>query len=155
MKDVKMGDAKNQKEKTMYAEAAERMQMLGIKKEICKAFLTDKKLFKAYVDHDEKSAKYMELQEKESTLIQEWEQEKKNIVYYIIQDEGIWPDGCKFPRYTLLYVSPYAEEYKMDKESILKFETVPAYVINMEEPRHSEYTECKFQNIKGILVSLS
>lgn len=81
-----MGDAKNQKEKTMYAEAAERMQMLGIKKEICKAFLTDKKLFKAYVDHDEKSAKYMELQEKESTLIQEWEQEKKE--YCLLYNPG-------------------------------------------------------------------
>ena len=36
---------------------------------------------------------------------------KNNIVYYIIKDDGLWPDGCKFPRYTLLYVDSYIEDY--------------------------------------------
>lgn len=68
----------------------------------------------------------------------------------------MWPDGCKFPRYTLLYVNSYIKDYKMVKEDcILKPGTVLAYVINVEEPGCPEYGEILFKNVKGLLANMS
>ena len=74
----------------------------------------------------------------------------------MIQDEGLWPDGCTFPRYTFLHVDEYVNDYQMVKdECIGRCGTVPAYVINLEEPECSELAEIKFMNVNGLIINAS
>lgn len=74
----------------------------------------------------------------------------------MIQDEGMWPDGATFPRTTLLYVDQDEESYEtVRKECIEDCGTVPAYVINIEDPSCSELTEIKFENVDRLLVNAS
>jgi len=81
------------------------------------------------------------------------EQEKEDLVYYLIQDEGLWPDGCSFPRYTVLYVDKYKDEYEHIKKYIQMCEIVPAYVINQEATECSEITEIGFRNVSGLIIN--
>ncbi len=151
-----MNHAENLRKDDRYSEAVERMELLGISEKHRKLFLTNRKFIKTAVNHDERVIRHMQATDEETQIVRKWEKEKNSIVYYIIQDEGLWPDGCKFPRYTLLYVDSYTKEYKRVKENcILQFGTVPAYVINMEDPRCSEYGEIVFKNVKGFLANIS
>ena len=34
------------------------------------------------------------------------------VVYYVIRDTGLWPDGCGFPRYTFWYVEANEKDLK-------------------------------------------
>ena len=77
------------------------------------------------------------------------------MVYYVIKDEGLWPDGCSFPRYTVLYVNKHKEEYEGIKEYIQKYKILPAYVINQEASECSEMTEIGFRNVSGILMNVT
>ncbi len=151
-----MDNAGNLKKDYMYKEAVERMELLGVNAEHCRLFMINRKFIKTDVKHDERIICHMEATDEETRMVQKREKEKNNIVYYIIKDDGLWPDGCKFPRYTLLYVDSYIEDYRMAKEDcILKFGTVPAYIINMEKPGCPEYGEILFKNVKGLLANMS
>lgn len=151
-----MNDVENLKKDDMYSEAIERMKLLGVNEEHRRVFLINREFIKTTVNHDKGVVRHMKATSEETQMIQKWEREKNSIVYYIIQDEGLWPDGFKFLRYTLLYVDSYTKDYKMVKENcILKFGTVPAYVINMEELGYSAYGEILFKNVKGLLVNMS
>ena len=84
------------------------------------------------------------------------EEEYEFFVYYLIEDEGSWPDGCTFKRYTLPYVDKNEEGYKMEREECIgRCGTCPAYVVNMEDPDCSEITEFVYQNVEGMIVNAS
>lgn len=92
----------------------------------------------------------------ELELIREFEENYGAIAYYLIKDQGMWPDGATFPRYTILYVSPYTDEWEMEREDgILRCKTIPAYVINMEDRGCSEITEIAYKNVDGMIVNMS
>ncbi len=151
-----MDNIVNVKKTDMHLEAIKRMELLSIDEKHLSLFMINRQFIKTYVDHSKGIVRYAEITKEEKQMVQKWEREKNSIVYYMIQDEGLWSDGCKFPRYTLLYVDSYAKDYKMVKEDcILKFGTVPAYVINMEEADYSEYGEILFKNVNGLLVNIS
>lgn len=156
MEDFKMNNADNLKKDYIYKEAIERMELLGINNEHRRLFTTNKKFIKTAVDHDKKIIRKMEATYEETQMVQKWEKENNSIVYYLIQDNGLWPDGCTFLRYTLLYVDACTKDYKMVKEDcILKYGTVPAYIINIEDSRYSEYGEILFMNVNGFLANIS
>ena len=68
----------------------------------------------------------------------------------------MWPDGCTFHRYTMLYVDENEQEYDMVKEECIgRCGTIPAYVVNMEEPDCSELTEFSYEVVDGLLINLS
>lgn len=151
-----MDNIRNAKKNDMYLEAIKRLKLLGIDERHLSLFMINREFIKTSVNHSEGIVRYAEITKEEKQMVQKWEREKNSIVYYMIQDEGAWPDGCKFSRYTLLYVNSYVKDYKMVKEDcIVKFGTVPAYVINMEEPDYSEYGEILFKNVNGLLINLS
>lgn len=141
----------------MKVEALERLELLGASS-ICRMkILDDWKLTKCVVDFENETVNdQKEITEEELALIRKFEERYEGAVYYVIQDEGMWPDGCKFPRYTFLYVTKYENDWKMDKEECIKrCKTIPAYVINMEEPDCSEITEISYELVEGTIINLS
>lgn len=139
----------------MFEEAVERMERLGIKADDIERFKDRNRVVKVLVNHEKHSVWYDEMTPEEDEMIKKFE-EADHVVYYLIQDEGLWPDGCKFPRYTMLYVDGYDEEYEMVKEdSIDACGAVPAYIINIDEPDCSEITEISFRNVGGMIINLS
>lgn len=145
------------KNDSMWAEALERLELM-------EADLNEKSLIqnqrvlgkKIVVNHKEKSVRRADITDEELEMIKKVESSYDFIVYYLIEDEGLWPDGCTFKRYTMPYVSANKEEYEMYKEfSIKQCGTCPAYVANMEEPDCSEITEFKFYNVGGMIINVS
>ena len=158
MADNKMNQGKKQAaEETirsiMYQEAIERMKLLGVSEKSVDSFLEDKAITKCVVDHLNMRVGKQILNDEEKELINQVEQERDYLVYYLIEDEGLWPDGCSFPRYTVLYVNKYREEYEQVKKCIQRYDIIPAYVINREEPRCSELTEIGFRNVSGLIIN--
>ena len=92
----------------------------------------------------------------ELRMIKQIETDKNIIIYYLIEDEAVWPDGSTFKRYTMPYVYTNEEEYEWTKEdAIKKCGTCPACVVNMEEPDCSEVTEFAYLNVGGFIVNAS
>lgn len=141
----------------MKLEALTRLEMLNAAPLVRAKILNDWKLTKCVVNwgdyfYDDTQS----ITDDEMRLIREFEEEYECAVYYVILDEGIWPDGCKFPRYTFLYVSQNEEEWEFDKEECIKrCQTVPAYVINMEVPEYSEITEIQYCEAAGKISNLT
>ncbi len=140
----------------MLVEALERMVILGISIEDRESFSETRAIPKVFVDHKERKVQRREATDEEVEMCRKWEEEKRFLVYYLIQDEGLWPDGCTFPRYTLLYVDEYVNDYNFVKEKSIKAcGAVPAFIINMEEPDCSERAEIAFQNVDGLIINMS
>jgi len=141
----------------MFLEAVKRMKLMKVNS--CDSQIIEQKknlYFKIVVNHMEKTVRRKELTEEERQMITNIEAKYNFISYYFIQDEGIWPDGCTFPRYTLLYVGENVDEYEMVREEcILRCGTIPAYIVNMEDVDCSEFTEIEFHNVGGCLINLS
>lgn len=144
------------KRNNMFHEADERLEFMKVADRDRQVFLSKRELIKVFVDHEAHSVRRDEITEEEIQLIRKLEAEKDIIVYYMIQDEGLWPDGCTFPRYTFLHVDKYVEDYQMVKEECIgRCGTVPAYVINLEEPDYSELAEICFMNVGGLIINAS
>lgn len=144
------------KRNNMFHEADERLEFMKVADRDRQVFLSKRELIKVFVDHEAHSVRRDEITEEEIQLIRKLEAEKDIIVYYMIQDEGLWTDGCTFPRYTFLHVDKYVEDYQMVKEECIgRCGTVPAYVINLEEPDYSELAEICFMNVGGLIINAS
>lgn len=142
---------------SMWYEAVDRLRLM-------KACSTDQWMFlmnrsldkKIIVNHKEKSVKRVDITDEELQMIKKIETEYNFIVYYLIEDEGIWPDGCTFKRYTLPCVDRNEDDYEMEREECInRCGTCPAYVVNMEDPDCSEITEFRFQNVDGLIINAS
>lgn len=144
-------------EEKIKMEALERLKILETTPIAIEKFQKDRGLTKCIVDHKNKTLNdETKFTEDELKLVREIEEKYDIIVYYVIQDEGMWPEGGTFPRYTLLYVSKCEEEWEMDKEDCMKgYKTVPAYVVNREEPDYSEFAECAYKVVRGKIINLT
>lgn len=152
-----MVSAEDLKLDAMWFEAVDRLELMNAHYQDRWMILMNRSLDKTIVvDHKAKSVRRVDITEEELQMIKEFEKEYGYIVYYLIKDEGLWPDGCTFTRYTMPYVSTYEEEYEMDKEDAIKScGTCPAYVVNMECPDCSEITEFRYQNVDGMIINAS
>ena len=141
----------------MWDEAVKRLELLKVNPAAVELIAANRSInFKIVVNHEEKSVRKQALTENEIQMIKEHEERLGFICYYLIQDEGIWPDGCTFPRYTLLFVDTNEEEYEWERtETIERCGMVTAYVINMEDQDCSEYSEIMYRNVGGNLINLS
>lgn len=141
----------------MYQESEKRLELMGISLEERQNFLQNRSIsFKIRANHEEKWIRREEVTEEERQWIKEMEEKYNFLCYYAILDEGMWPDGCTFPRFTLLYVGEDSGSYRMVKEDcIKKYETIPAYIINLEDRSCSEFAEICFRNIRGNLINIS
>lgn len=153
MEDLQMGI----KEDFMVGEAVERLNLMGAHyMETSKILFERQAELKIVVNHEEKSIRRKKITDEEREMIDKIEEEYGFFVYYLIEDEGVWPDGCTFKRYTLPYVSSNEEEYEMDREDAIKrCGTCPAYIVNMEDPDCSEITEFAYQNVEGMIINAS
>ena len=141
----------------MVIEAVERLNLMGTHyMETSKILFERQAELKIVVNHEEKSIRRKKITDEEREMIDKIEEEYDFFVYYLIEDEGVWPDGCTFKRYTLPYVSSNEEEYEMDREDAIKrCGTCPAYIVNMEDPDCSEITEFAYQNVEGMIINAS
>lgn len=139
----------------MKREAGNWMMDMHIDDNVIIDFCMDDKLHKIYVNHEKRSLMDEELTEEEIRNIKEVEEKYNILVYYVIRDEGMWPDGVRFPRYTYLYVTSYEEDWEMYRNGITETNFIPAYVQNLDEPAYSELTEILFRCIKGMIMNAS
>ena len=100
----------------MVKEAAERLRLMKVSKDDVELFLSENTIQKVHVNFEDEIIIKERITDEELQMIHQIEEEKDVIIYYMIQDEGIWPDGCTFPRYTFLHVDKYIDDYKMVKE---------------------------------------
>lgn len=144
------------KRDNMFYEAGDRLKLMKVAECARQELLLGREITKVFVNHEAHSVRRDEITDEEMQLIRKLEAEKNIIVYYMIQDEGLWPDGCTFPRYTFLHVDEYVNDYQMVKdECIGRCGTVPAYVMNLEEPECSELAEIMFMNVNGLIINAS
>ncbi len=136
-------------------EANDRMRLLGIREEDIRNFGYGE-LTKVYVNHSEKRLNKESLTPKELEMIMEVEEEKDVLVYYVIKDKGVWPDGAEFERYTLAIVDTYIDDFAFVKEDCIKGTlTLPAYIINAEDPGCSGREEFGFKIINGYMINIT
>jgi len=152
-----MVSADDLKMDSMWFEAVDRLELMNAHYKDRWIILMNRGLEdKVVVNHREKTVRRVEVTDEELQMIKRIEAEYDFIVYYLIEDEGVWPDGCTFKRYTLPYVDKNEEGYAMDREETIKrCGTCPAYVVNMEDSDCSEITEFVYQNVGGLIVNAS
>ena len=151
-----MVSKEDMKRDNMFYEAGDRLKLMKVAECDRQEFLLGREITKVFVNHEAHSVRRDEITDEEMQLIRNLEAEKNIIVYYMIQDEGLWPDGCTFQRYTFLHVGEYVNDYQMVKdECIGRCGTVPAYVMNLEEPECSELAEIMFMNVNGLIINAS
>lgn len=145
------------KEDFMVGEAVERLNLMGAHyMETSKILFERQAELKIVVNHEEKSIRRKKITDEEREMIDKIEEEYDFFVYYLIEDEGVWPDGCTFKRYTLPYVDKNEEDYEMESEECIgRCGTCPAYIVNMEDPDCSEITEFVYQNVEGMIINAS
>ena len=145
------------KEDFMVGEAVERLNLMGAHyMETSKILFERQAELKIVVNHEEKSIRRKKITDEEREMIDKIEEEYDFFVYYLIEDEGVWPDGCTFKRYTLPYVDKNEEDYEMESEECIgRCGTCPAYIVNMEDPDCSEITEFAYQNVEGMIINAS
>lgn len=140
----------------MKIEALERLEMLQVSALVRAKILNDWQITKCVVDFENESIMDTELTKEEVQLVEDFEREYDVAVYYVIEDQGIWPDGYTFSRYSFLYVSGNENEWEMEKEECIKrCKTIPAYVINCDEPDCSEITEIGYRAVKGSIINIT
>ena len=141
--------------RTMQTEAIERMKLLGISENAIEIFKKGG-FEKVTVDHKSGTIKHCEPTAEELELVKEIEDKNDQLAYYLIQDEGIWPDGCSFQRYTVVTVDTYVTDYSLVKDDcIANCKTLPAYIVNMEEPDYMEMAEFGYRVVGGALINIS
>lgn len=145
--------------KIMHEEAMKRMELMGVKKEHMLNFAETglPTIVKVTAPDGDVPGKVWPVTPSEMVveMVRKIEEEKQILVYYIICDEGLWPDGATFPRYSMLHVDQYESDYPLVKEEYIgRCETVPAYVYNGEED-FIELAEVAYHNVSGLLVQLS
>lgn len=140
----------------MQLEALERLSLLNVSALARAKFLNGCQVTKSIVDFENETITASEPTDTELEIIRKFEEEYGGLVYYMIEDTAMYPDGYEFSRYTFLYVTKYESDWEMDKEDCIgRCKTVPAYVYNCDDPNYSEITECSYKNVKGLLLSLS
>lgn len=140
----------------MFYEAGDRLKLMKAAECDWRVLLFGREIPKVFVNHETHSVRRDEIADGEMQLIRKLEAEKNIVIYYMIQDEGLWPDGCTFSRYTFLHVDEYVNDYQMVKdECIGRCGTVPAYIMNLEDPECSELTEITFMNVNGLIINAS
>lgn len=144
----------DEKKERMMAEAFERMELLEIDEKAVNLFKAGS-LTRIDVDNENLLVRSTVPEPEDLEVVRRAEERYGCLVYYIIKDKGMWPDGCTFDRYTLPYVSKYESDYKMEKEGIVKLGMLPAYVANMEDPECSEISAFRFENVEGLIVNLT
>jgi len=152
-----MVSAEDLKKDAMWFEAVDRLELMKAHYQDRWIILMNRGLdMKIVVNHEEKSVRRVDITDEELQMIKKIETEYDFIVYYLIEDEGIWPDGCTFKRYTMPYVDKNEDGYEMDREDAIKLcGTCPAYVVNTEDPDCSEITEFVFGNVGGLIINVS
>ena len=141
--------------KAMQKEALERMHLLGVSEDAIELFKNGK-LKKVNVDHNSGAIRHCEPTAEELQMVKEIEDKYDQLTYYLIQDEGIWPDGCRFPRYTLVTVDTYVTDYEYIKDDCIgACKTLPAYIVNMEDPDCSEISEFGYHMVGGTLINIT
>lgn len=141
------------KREKMISEAIERMEMMGVDSGDIERFKENNRIVKVLVNHDAHTLCHDEMTAEEVKMIEEFEA-NNFVVYYLIQDEALWPDGERFQRYAMLYVDEYENDYEYVKEDAIQdCGTVPAYVVNTDCPDYSEHTEIGFRNVGGLLLN--
>ena len=151
-----MNSKNNTTVESLWDEAFDRMEIMGISLQDRNDTLASRKVsFKVVVNDQEKSIRKMPVTKEENKMIEEIENEYGVICYYLIKDQCSLPDGTVFTRYTMPYVSNNSKEYDMINEGIQDYYVVPAYVVNEEIPEYSEFTECEYENIKGLIINVS
>lgn len=145
------------KKDEMWFEAVDRLELMNAHYQDRWLILMNRSLeFKIVVNTETQTIRRVDTSDDELRMIKEIEKEYEVIIYYLIEDEGVWPDGCTFRRYTLPYVGRNEAEYESEREeSIMQCGTCPAVVINLEEPDCSEITEFKYHSVQGMIVNLS
>lgn len=139
----------------MKAEAVCRMELLNLGKESVEMF-ENGILSKTYTNHEEKRVYREEVTEGERKMIARIEEEKNILIYYVIKDEGLWPDGCSFTRYSFPYVDADENEYELvRRDCIGKYQTLPCYVVNMEDDTCSGKEEILYHVVGGKLINIS
>jgi len=152
-----MVSAEDLKKDAMWYEAVDRLGIMKAHYQDRWMLLMNRGLdVKVVVNHQEKSVRRVEITEEELQMIKKIEAEHDFIVYYLIEDEGMWPDGCTFKRYTMPYVDKNEEGYELDREESIKgCKTCPAYVVNMEDLDCSELTEFAYLTVGGLIINAS
>ena len=144
------------KKEKMIAEAVKRLELMDVEEEDIKLYKENQEIPCYFVNHEERKIGKTSLTKEQKKIIEEVERDRKEIVYYAIIDNGIWPDGAEFERWSFLTVSGYENDWVIQKEnSITKFGCVPAYIYNCEEPDCSEEAEMPFRNMNGIIINIS
>lgn len=141
----------------MWFEAVDRLELMNVHYKDRWMILMNRGLdCKIVVNHELKSVRRVEITEEELQMIKKIEEKYHFIIYYFIEDEGVWPDGETFKRYTLPYVDKNVDEYESERENtILWCGTCPAYVVNVDVPECSEITEFLYYNVDGMLINAS
>lgn len=152
-----MVSAEDLKLDSMWFEAVDRLELMKAHYKDRWMILMNRSLDKkVVVNNKEKTVKRADVTDEELQMIKKIEAEHDFIVYYLIEDEGTWPDGCTFKRYTLPYVNRNEEDYEMEREEGINCCGIcPAYVVNMEAFECSEITEFRFQNVGGLIINAS
>jgi hypothetical protein len=155
-KEISMEKLTEKQLKNMKEEAIRWMTEMQVDSDVIARFQQENRIHKIFVNHDERKMRDDELTNDELKKIRELEEKKGFLVYYVIQDNGLWPeDGEEFPRYTYLCVPCYENIWQMCRESIADTGMIPAYVENMDEPEYSEYAEISFRCVHGMILNAS
>lgn len=122
-------------------EAIERMKKLKIMPQSIKEFEENGIIYLS----GRESVLY-QLNEEEQKMVDELEQNRNALVYHVIRSKTNF--GLM---YSLLYVSKYDEEWKMDKKDIEGGQAI-AYVINMDIPGGAEIGSIGIQPLAGRVI---
>lgn len=121
--------------------AIERMKKLGIMEQPIKEFEESGKL-----NLSESGGILYWLNEDEQKMVDDFEKENNGLVYHVIKSRtniGLM--------YSLLYVSEYEEEWKMDMEDLGTGQAL-AYVVNKDMPDCSEFGTIGIESSIGGLI---
>lgn len=122
-------------------EALKRMKILGLQENVIKEFENENKLNKS-----ELIGFLYWLNEEETKMIKEWEQNTGNLAYHVRLD------NTNFGQlYSIFYVSKNEEEWELDVNDLANNMSL-VYVINRTNDLMSEYGSISFKkNIGGIV----
>lgn len=123
------------------AEAVARMKKLGIMKQPIKEFEEEGKL-----NLSENGGMLYWLNEGEKEMVADFETQHNGLVYHVVKTMTSF--GLM---YSLLYVSEYTEEWKMDMDDLGEGQSL-AYVVNVDMPDCSEFGTVGIKPMKGGIV---
>lgn len=125
---------------TMKAEAIKRMQMIGLYRNVIDEFKNFDRLAKSY------NGCLFLLSQDYQERVKAFENDTQCLVYHVIES-----DTAIGKMLSLLYVSPYPEEWHDDMEN-LRCQCPLAYVINLDDEHCSEFGSIGIANAGGVLT---